>query len=148
MLNPTSSSDASSHFLLNLQSLRALAFFSVMFHHTGISFLNSVGRWGVSVFFILSGFVMVYSYYNKNRIQISSVTESVCFAFKKLKRLYLLHILCTLAMMLFYFIGDNTSSYINAAVKLFLNALYIQEWFPLDDRSPNTVSWFLCTILL
>lgn len=119
-----------------------------MFHHTGISFLNSVGRWGVSVFFFLSGFVMVYSYYNKNRIQISSVTESVCFAFKKLKRLYLLHILCTLAMMLFYFIGDNTSSYINAAVKLFLNALYIQEWFPLDDRSPNTVSWFLCTILL
>ena len=147
-LNPTLPSDASSHFLLNLQSLRALAFFSVMFHHTGISFLNSVGRWGVSVFFILSGFVMVYSYYNKNRIQISSVTESVCFAFKKLKRLYLLHILCTLAMMLFYFIGDNTSSYINAAVKLFLNALYIQEWFPLDDRSPNTVSWFLCTILL
>ncbi len=147
-LNPTSSSDASSHFLLNLQSLRALAFFSVMFHHTGISFLNSVGRWGVSVFFILSGFVMVYSYYNKNRIQISSVSESVCFAFKKLKRLYLLHILCTLAMMLFCFIGDKTSSYINVAVKFFLNAFYIQEWVPLDDRSPNTVSWFLCTILL
>lgn len=119
-----------------------------MFSHTHISFFNSAGRWGVSVFFILSGFVMVYSYYNKNRIQISSVTESVCFAFKKLKRLYLLHILCTLAMMLFYFIGDNTFSYINAAVKLFLNALYIQEWIPLDDRSPNIVSWFLCTILL
>lgn len=147
-LNPTSSSDDSSHFLLNLQSLRALAFFSVMFHHTGIGFPNSAGYWGVSVFFILSGFVMVYSYYNKNRIQILSVTESVCFAFKKLKRLYLLHILCTLVMMLLYFIGDNISSFINAAVILFLNALYIQEWIPLVDRSPNGVSWFLCTILL
>lgn len=40
----------------SLQALRAIAFLGVFAFHTNIRFFSSLGRWGVSVFFILSGF--------------------------------------------------------------------------------------------
>ena len=56
----------------SLQALRAIAFLSVFIFHANRSFLGdgvlydsfikSLGRWGVSVFFVLSGFVMTYDH--------------------------------------------------------------------------------------
>lgn len=44
--------------LLPLQGLRTMAFAAIFLSHTGIGYLGALGAWGVSVFFVLSGFVM------------------------------------------------------------------------------------------
>ena len=91
---------------------------------------------------------MVYSYYEKNRIKECNLWSNLKFSYSKLKRLWLLHIICTLAMTLFWFVGDKTEPVLKVLLKFILNATWIQEWFPLDQRSINPVSWFLCTIVL
>ena len=48
-----------------LQSLRGLAFMGIFLSHLGLA---KLGAWSVSVFFILSGFVMYYSYENKRSL--------------------------------------------------------------------------------
>lgn len=147
---PLSDNNTKSKLLTQLQALRALAFVCVFICHTAIfnNSLECVGRWGVSVFFVLSGFVMVYSYYEKNRIKDCNFISNLKFSYAKLNRLWLLHILCTLVMMLFWFVGDKTEILWKEVLKFILNAIWIQEWIPFDQRSANPVSWFLCTIVL
>lgn len=136
----------------SLNALRGIAFLTVMYSHTGINIFAETGKCAVSVFFILSGFVMVYSYYGTNKITEVSVCRNIRFAINKIKRLYLLHVLCTLAMLVFAFIGENRASIKMIFLKLFLNLFFLQEWIPLGNygisRSINGVSWFLCTTIL
>lgn len=80
------SKSANSSFLTNLQALRAIAFCSVMLSHTGLAFFRGVGAWGVSVFFVLSGFVLVYSYYEKNRLAPCSIGNNLFFCLFKIKK--------------------------------------------------------------
>lgn len=53
---------------------------------------GQLGYFGVSVFIIMSGFLMVKSNFAKDSI-IVGVKENVGFAFNKIKKLYPLHIL-------------------------------------------------------
>lgn len=61
--------------IASIQSLRACAFLTVFILHLEGA---TIGVWGVSVFFILSGFIMFYAYRNRNLDQ-------------DLKRIYYLH---------------------------------------------------------
>lgn len=77
----------------SIQSLRSYAFLGILMQHCS---LIRLGTWGVSLFFILSGFVLTYSYINK---PIAVNIKSVCFfAWSKIKRLYPLHILMMFAV--------------------------------------------------
>lgn len=77
----------------SLQSLRAYAFLGILMQHCS---LIRLGNWGVSLFFVLSGFVLTYSYIDK---AIPTNIKSICcFAWSKIKRLYPLHILMMLAV--------------------------------------------------
>ena len=91
---PLLDNNSKSKLLTQLQTLRAFAFIGVFICHTAIlsNVLECVGFFGVSVFFVLSGFVMVYSYYGKQRIKDLSFFSNVKFAYSKLKRLWLLSI--------------------------------------------------------
>ena len=90
---------------------------------------------------------MVYSYYGKQRIKNLSFVSNVKFAYSKLKRLWLLSILCTLATTIFLFEGNVKFPLWNVALKFVLNAVWLQEWLPLYESSINAVNWFLCTTL-
>lgn len=146
---PLSDNNSKSKLLTQLQTLRAFAFIGVFICHTQIlnNVLECVGLFGVSVFFVLSGFVMVYSYYGKQRIKNVSFVSNVKFAYSKLKRLWLLSILCTLALTIFLIVGSANFPLWNVALKFVLNAVWLQEWLPLFGRSINAVNWFLCTTL-
>ena len=147
---PLSDNNTKSKLLTHLQALRAIAFISIVICHSRIlnNTLDCLGPWGVSLFFVLSGFVMIYSYYDKNRIKNVSLTSNVRFAFIKLKRIWLLHMLCTCAMLAFCLFGTYTEALWRVIVKFLLNTVWIQEWFPIRGRSPDTISWFICTIFL
>lgn len=51
-----------------LQGLRAVAFIAIFISHTSVGNYSKLGAWGVSIFLVLSGFVMVYSYWNKREM--------------------------------------------------------------------------------
>lgn len=76
--------------ILSLQPLRAFAFLGVLLAHGEIIYL---GNWGVSVFFVLSGFLFVYNYYDREMP--FTLKNSIIFALKRIKKLYPLYI-CTL----------------------------------------------------
>lgn len=145
---PLSDNNSKSKLLTHLQALRAIAFISIVICHSRIlnNSLDCLGAWGVSLFFVLSGFVMVYSYYDKNRIKNVSLISNVKFAFFKLKRIWLLHILCTSVMLVICLLGSHAEALWRVIVKFLLNTVWIQEWFPIRGRSPDIISWFICTI--
>lgn len=134
-----------------LQVLRCLALLGVMSTHTGYQFPYRIyaGAWGVSVFLVLSGFTMIYSYYGQGRISEVSVGRSIAFSYNKVKRLYPLHAVATLIMFAGSFVnGTNIFSMRMAVTRLVLNLLLIQEYFPFQDQSICIVSWYLCVVVL
>lgn len=133
--------------LNGLQGLRAVAFLAIFISHTlGYACL---GAWGVSVFLVLSGFVMVYSYLPRPEI-----TESgVRFMVGKMKKLYPLHIATMLACALYsYFViltgGDNTVG--KLLLDILLHATLLQIWIPnsVYYATLNAVSWYLSVCVL
>ena len=75
-----------------IQGLRAIAFLAIFLSHTGLGNLGCLGAWGVSVFFVMSGFLMILSYMSKD----DTPPVSLKFAWNKIRPLYPLHILMML----------------------------------------------------
>lgn len=63
--------------LKGLYFVRALAFLAVFFQHINDRFIG-IGGWGVSIFIVLSGFLMVYQYYDKDEIIQNSFIINIC----------------------------------------------------------------------
>ena len=73
----------------SLQGLRAVAFLCVVISHCGAPWL---GPWAISVFVALSGFLMVCNYYDRPRTA-PGLQSAIAFSFKKIRRLYPLHLI-------------------------------------------------------
>ena len=133
--------------IISLQGLRAVAFLGIFLSHVVGGKLTGLGAWGVSVFLIMSGFLMAISYSSKN----DNLKFSFHFAWKKIKRLYPLHI-CTMLVMFLIFlmiILKNTepiSRIFHLLGEIVLHTLLVQIWIP-DPAwyaTLNGVSWYLC----
>lgn len=90
-----------------IQALRGIAFLGVFLSHTGLKWFGATGHWGVSIFLVLSGFLMFVSYSGNNRIERISIWNNIAFSWGKSKKLYPLHICTMVAMMLFAFAGGD-----------------------------------------
>lgn len=132
--------------IYSLQILRALAFVGVFLSHTGITVFSGSGAWGVSVFFILSGFLFVYTKINSNLSHVG-IVGNIKYATNKIRKLYILHIVTMLLAIPFCFLGDGTFSLAQFLMSLILNVCLLQEWVPLSLRSINGVSWYLSVLL-
>lgn len=143
--------------LLPFQGLRALAFVGIFLSHTKVDVLSSsgLGAWGVSVFLILSGFLMITNYYHTDRIQNCSVRDNIKFSLKKLSALYPLHIVMMLSALQFEIktignsAGGGIRSYIVLVAKVFFNITMTQSFVPRSRvyYSLNAVSWYLSVCL-
>ena len=111
------------------------------------------GNWGVSVFFILSGFLMVYLYFDTDRIKDYGLKSSFKFGINKVKKLYPLHIVTLLfalpSLIIEYIDYPGLGRIINPTVKALANAFLVQSWFPSSGfyYSLNSVSWYLAVSL-
>ena len=85
----------------SLQGLRAVAFLCVVISHCGAPWL---GPWAISVFVALSGFLMVCNYYDRPRTA-PGLRSAIAFSFKKIRRLYPLHLIMMAAALLFVLKG-------------------------------------------
>ena len=124
-----------------LQSLRfifVMMIFMSHFDYRDIRGFDAGGDCGVAFFFILSGFVCSLGY--GQRIH-EGVFRYGDFLWKRLKKLYPLHLLC----LLFFLLVSQTT----LDLKVLVNALLLQSWVPDPDWyfSCNKVSWFLSSLL-
>ena len=133
----------------SLQILRAMAFLGIFLSHCSIkSEIGNLGDWGVSVFLVLSGFLMAYNYLG---------TEIGCgfrnqllFSAKRLKKLYPLHILMMIPA--FFLVSSNpflnvssSRAKLSLSLKIMENILLLQSWVPNAKHyfSLNSVAWYL-----
>ncbi|MFK7765905.1 MAG: acyltransferase family protein [Mariniblastus sp.] len=126
-----------------LTGLRFLAAFAVFIHHInghfGLPSLNfPLGSAGVSFFFVLSGFILTYVYFNRLKTR----GEIVRFYFTRWARIWPLHIVTLIVFMLLI-----PNILIDEPVKLICNALLLQSWIPNFTWafSGNGVSWSIST---
>ena len=95
------------------------------------------GKMAVSYFFVLSGFVLCYSY-KEQHIKLST------FAIKRFARIYPLYLLgITLGFFANHLVTDP-----NVYAKTATNLLLIQAWFPFYAVSVNAPAWSLCAEVL
>lgn len=133
----------------SLQALRGIAFLGIFTCHCEIGLL---GTWGVSIFLILSGFVLYYNYHD--RFLPTTVYECIRFSANKIRRLYPLHIIMTFCMFwVVYLALMYQYSLRDVFIYLFdfvLNVFLLQSWVPIDNVyfSFNGVSWYLCVCTL
>ena len=136
----------------SLQVVRALAFLLIFLSHVEII---STGPIGVSIFIVLSGFCMTYSYLDRpEKIKDPSVTNNFHFSIGKIKKLYPLHVvtLTAVAVVVFSELFRQKASVSNICLEtvlFFFNALLLQSWLPFRDGyySFNAVSWYFSTSL-
>lgn len=129
----------------NFQGLRGVAIILVVISHYSVSgnqIIGYMGALGVSIFFMMSGYLLIYHNYNK-----SEKLQIIKYVKRKLIKFYPLHlltlVLCIPLEMRSYFAQKNTNILIAFPCNLFL----IQSWIPERDVyfSFNEVSWYLST---
>lgn len=134
----------------SLQALRALAFLGIFFLHA--HFFVSWPSLGVSVFFVLSGFLLQYTHDQKSTD--ISIKKCLKFSVDRIKKLYPLHIITMLfaSVRLLAVIvrnGSQIGAWVNFVTKIILNCTLTQTWVPYSTicTSLNGVAWFLSVML-
>lgn len=138
----------------SLQAVRAIAFLGIYLYHAlrtiqgksivGHFFTSGLGPWGVSVFFVLSGFLMTYSYWNRPPKR--SIKDMALFTVRKIRKLYPLHLI----MLFFasvYLVLAKDRSFLQIFKKLIITIPLIQTWFPVGFQAINNVAWYLSVCL-
>ncbi|MBR5177782.1 MAG: acyltransferase [Lachnospiraceae bacterium] len=136
--------------IASLQALRTFAFLGIFLRHADCR-LNWPSL-GVSIFFVMSGFLMMYRYYDK-KISVT-LTDNLKFAINKIKKLYPLHLITMgfmllLSIIIFLYQGNLAQNILNLIFKIGLNISLTQSWVPKSDLnvSLNGVSWYLSATL-
>jgi peptidoglycan/LPS O-acetylase OafA/YrhL len=132
-----------------LPSLTGLRFWAallvVVYHMTGhigsvpvASDLARFGRTGVAFFFVLSGFVLTWTYMGKE-------TPYSVFYWRRLVRIWPLHIMTTLVLMAVYVATNNPIARELSLGNLWPAAILIHTWFPsvAVNRGGSGASWSL-----
>lgn len=104
------------------------------------------GRLGVSVFFVLSGFIMTYVYYGEDRWEASRANAGR-FLIARVARIFPLHVL-TLLICLPLALNSTTANFKLETLPYHL--LLLQEWSPVGycGEGANKVSWTLSVEML
>lgn len=133
----------------SLQALRGIAFLGIFLLHVGATV--SWAAFGVSIFFVMSGFLMTKRYNNQGCVSIKSNAK---FAIQKIKKIYPLHIitmLFALALQITVLIidGEKIRSFISLLGKTVINTFLLQAWIPSKEvvLSLNGISWFLSVMI-
>lgn len=135
----------------SIQALRGYAILGIFLSHS--KFFISWSALGVSVFFVISGFLMMYKY--EQTCFEKSFINNLFFAQKKILKLYPLHIITmvyAIALAIVEAYARQTFSFkwlVNLAGEAVYNLSLMQSWVP--DVHINTslsgVAWYLSVML-
>ena len=129
-----------------IQGLRCLAFLGIFIEHCGI---NALGCWCVSVFFVMSGFLNGIKKSDQNVYSLR-IGEKIGGVFRKIKKLYPLHIVTLVLSIVVYYIVLNSRVVRNVflfIIQFVANIGLFQSLIPRSDCyfAFNSVSWYLST---
>ena len=126
----------------SLQTLRFLACLSIFVHHCYLA--QYIEYSGVSVFFVMSGFLMYCNYIDREPMSLSPLA-CTRFSIKKISRLYPLHVLTMLPILaLDIYVGHDAAHLVTETVA---NLLLVQTWLTDYAQSLNGVAWYLSVSL-
>lgn len=135
----------------SLTSIRFIFIFFIFLFHCRflpVHYFDNAGSAGVTFFFILSGFILSYSY--KNIILTVNFSKKD-FIIKRLVRVYPLHLLVLFIYLLLLFNSDKfVWQYLDYkwAAKLILNILLLQSYVPRETVIFSfSGMWFLSTLI-
>lgn len=103
------------------------------FSHDSINFLFKQANIGVSYFFVLSGFVMIIAYGNKDKIEFCDYIK------RRFARIYPVYFLAIIILLAYFVILGRPIDFKG----LILNITLIQSWFPGFAGSFNSPGWSL-----
>ncbi len=132
----------------SLQALRALAFFGVFFSHALRPTMWST--LGVSVFYVLSGFLMFIRYSDTEMN--ASFGNNLKFSVSRIKKMYPLHIITMILALLMNIVLDihnhvMTAEYaLDLVIRTLIDIPLLSAWAP-DFSSLNGVAWYLSVML-
>ena len=135
----------------SINFIKFFSFLSIFLLHTNNIIdlkINSLSRFGVEIFIVLSGFLMYYNYYDK----FDNTGEKIPFFLKKLKKFYPLFIISlliklpvTLYKYYLEFNGLNFLFFTNSVLRLIPSLFLFQAFIPSEKYyfAYNGVAWFL-----
>lgn len=131
----------------SIQGLRGIAFIAIFLSHAGICDIAFLGAWGVSIFLVISGMMMYYSYSGLDRLKNVSGLK---LAIKKTKKLYPLHVITMILRIPFAVVGQTTIGGGILVLAIILNLGLLQIYVPINTvyEALNGVSWYLCVAFL
>ena len=141
--NTPASGTAPKQKINSLQGLRAVAFLAIFISHSRLGQFGCLGAWGVSVFFVLSGFLMIINYYPREK----QPAFGWRFSWNKIKLLYPLHLITMLFSVVFALLSGLSPK--KTALDMVLHSFFLQIWIP-NERyyaTLNGPSWYLCVSL-
>jgi len=131
----------------SLTGMRALAAIAVAIHHSiafwphpdGVGFVGQWGYLGVDFFFVLSGFVMQWTWQRG--------TTARKFLARRFARIYPLIVVTLVgALLAWWYLQNPLAGYVGPERSIWLNLLVIQSWFFNDPgirQAWNGVTWSL-----
>lgn len=135
--------------IAEFQGLRAVALAGIIFYHYGNTGLAMYAVWGVSLFFMLSGYLNGLSWANGKQPR-RDLKSSVSYMLRHIKKLYVLHIIMTLASIPVSGIIDGvqangTRELVFWGIVFLMNVTLTKSLYPKYYWGYNGVSWFLST---
>jgi len=136
--------------LTSLNFIRAAACMGVFTFHCYISHL---GAWAVSVFIMMSGFLLVYNGLDRADSFPEGAKACAGYAFKKIRKLYPLYFITLIALILRIVIlapeNPPVDELIHFGKQFVFDFLLIQSWPMGTDYafSHNAVGWYLSTAI-
>lgn len=127
----------------SLQGLRALAMMGIFLFHSGL-LIN--GTFPVIFFFILSGFVLYWSY-SSSIIQIN-ISKIIFWVKNRMKKMYPIHIITFVMSIFIRYDWIMNLSNIEILTSAVLNIILLQTLVPKYAYSFNGLSWFLSVIMI
>lgn len=121
----------------SIQGLRALAMLGIFLFHSGL-LLN--GTFPVTFFFILSGFVLYYSRFDKVDM---SFNEWLVWIFNKMKPLYIIHLVTFLLSIIIRWEWLTRLTVPQIIKRIVLDLFLIQSLFENDAFIFNGLAWYL-----
>ena len=127
----------------SLQGLRALGMNGIFLFHSG---LLLKGTFPVTFFFMLSGFVLYYSY--SNRIKSINFSESINWIVSRMKKLYPIHIITFMMSIFIRWEWISEFEITDIINKALLNIFLLQSLSRKHIFTFNGLSWFLSTTFI
>lgn len=136
--------------LRGLDAVRAIACLVIFTFHCH---LHRMGPWAVSVFFVLSGFLLVYNYADRDLPEKPGLRYCFDFGVRRVGKLYPLHVLCLCVTLAFVVVirrfNLSPSDWAFNLGSFAASLALVQSWVPDQEFAMNLngVAWYLSDLL-